>query len=345
MKKVIASLLVLLLCLVGAGLGPPPSLAAPAVVYDFLANASSATWLAWIPLAGSVPFTFGTASSIDGFAVNFSGTLEDGQKYDDAVETFPPPHAPSISDSVVMGEYHNIDVPVGAQLELIYGFRQGANATDGVKVGVGYWVGDDPNLALVLLDRNKTYDGALGKATVDLSPYWGEVGNFRFTIHSGATVRDDALVWVKAVITVTTFTAVPLSTSTTLTFHINSPTYLVGEAARLMDTVPVIVESRTFLPIRYVVEALGAVITWSTPDQKVTIVFGEKTIELWIGNNSATVNGDYVYIDPGNPNVVPFIQDPGRTMMPLRFVAETLGCKVDWLPDLNQEVLVTYPAP
>ena len=320
-------------------------MAAPVVAYDFLANASSATWLAWIAFAGTVPFTFGTPSALGGFAINFSGTLEDGQNYGNAVETYPPSHTPTAADSVIMGEYYNIDVPVGAQLELIYGFKQGANATDGVKVSVGYWVGDGPNPALILLDRNKTYDGTLSKATVDLSPYWGEVGNFRFTIHSGTAARDDALVWVKAVITVTTFTAVPVSPATTLTFHINSPTYLVGEAARLMDTVPVIVESRTILPIRYVVEALGAEIEWSAPDQKVTITFGETVIELWIGNNSATVNGDYVYIDPGNPNVVPFIQDPGRTMMPLRFISETLGCKVNWFPDLNQEVLITYPAP
>ena len=114
-------------------------------------------------------------------------------------------------------------------------------------------------------------------------------------------------------------------------------------APKTMDTAPVIVESRTFLPIRYVVEALGAEIERSAPYQKVTITFGEKTIELWIGNNSATVNGDYVYIDPGNPNVVPFIQDPGRTMMPLRFISETLGCKVDWFPP--DKVQITYPAP
>ncbi len=342
MRKVIAGLLVLLLCLVGVGLGPPPSVAVPVVVYDFLVNASRANWSGWIPITGSYQLTYGTMSFTGGFATNFSGTLEDGQDYSNAVETYPPSHTPSTPDSVIVGEYNDIDVPVGAQLELIYGFRQGANATDGVEVRVEYSVGGGPAPSFTLLEQSKTYDGALGKATVDLSPYWGEVGNFHFSVHSGATAMDDAWVWVKAVITMTTFTAVPFSTSTTLTFHINSPTYLVGGAARLMDTAPVIVESRTFLPIRYVVEALGAEIEWSAPDQKVTITFGEKTIELWIGNNSATVNGDYVYIDPGNPNVAPFIQDPGRTMMPLRFIAETLGCKVDWLPP--DEVKITYPA-
>jgi len=104
----------------------------------------------------------------------------------------------------------------------------------------------------------------------------------------------------------------------------------------------VIVESRTFLPVRYVAEELGATVDWFPPD-KVVIKHLGKTIELWIGQNSAAANGTSVMIDPGNPNVAPFIQPPGRTMMPLRFISENLGCKVDWLPP--GEVQVTYPAP
>jgi len=47
-------------------------------------------------------------------------------------------------------------------------------------------------------------------------------------------------------------------------------------------------------------------------------------------------------IDPDNPAVTPIIQDPGRAMLPLRFISETLGCRVDWNPDI-QEVKITYP--
>jgi hypothetical protein len=41
------------------------------------------------------------------------------------------------------------------------------------------------------------------------------------------------------------------------------------------------------------------------------------------------VNGKNALIDPGNPSVAPFLQPPGRTMMPLRFIAERLGYKVE----------------
>ncbi|MBC7195279.1 MAG: copper amine oxidase N-terminal domain-containing protein, partial [Caldisericia bacterium] len=45
-------------------------------------------------------------------------------------------------------------------------------------------------------------------------------------------------------------------------------------------------------------------------------------------------------IDPSNPNVKPLIIS-GRTMLPIRFIAENLGCKVDWDPNLK-EVKITY---
>lgn len=103
------------------------------------------------------------------------------------------------------------------------------------------------------------------------------------------------------------------------------------KAIQVMDVAPVIMESRTLLPIRFVVEPLGGTIAWNEPEQKVTIIRGSTTIELWIGNNMASINGVLVMIDPSNPNVKPFIIDPpGRTMLPLRFISEALGCNVQW---------------
>ncbi|MCX8094746.1 MAG: copper amine oxidase N-terminal domain-containing protein [Caldisericia bacterium] len=52
-------------------------------------------------------------------------------------------------------------------------------------------------------------------------------------------------------------------------------------------------------------------------------------MELWIGEKIARVNGINTPIDPNNPKVVPMIIQ-GRTMLPVRFVAENLGCKVEW---------------
>jgi len=127
-----------------------------------------------------------------------------------------------------------------------------------------------------------------------------------------------------------------------LRFYINKTTYYVNDEMRTMDVAPMILEGRTLLPIRYVAEALGANVGWEAKEQKVTINFKGIKIELWIGKNLATVNGEWKLIDPGNPNVKPITIPPGRTMLPIRFIAENLGCKVDWDPNLK-EVKITYP--
>ena len=96
-------------------------------------------------------------------------------------------------------------------------------------------------------------------------------------------------------------------------------------------TKPVIIKEwgRTVVPIRAIVEALGGTISWNGTERKVTIDFKGTTIELWIDGPQAEVNGVMKWIDPKNHNVKPIIIND-RTMLPLRFVAESLGCTVDW---------------
>ncbi len=96
-------------------------------------------------------------------------------------------------------------------------------------------------------------------------------------------------------------------------------------------TKPVIIPkwSRTVVPIRAIVEALGGTIEWDGVARKVTINFNGTVIELWIDKPQARVNGEMKWIDPNNHDVKPIIIN-SRTMLPLRFVAENLGCTVNW---------------
>lgn len=96
-----------------------------------------------------------------------------------------------------------------------------------------------------------------------------------------------------------------------------------------LDAAPVIKDSRTFLPIRAVVEALGGQLTWDQGTQKITITSGTKTIVMTIGRFTATINGTTVFIDSSNISVAPYITN-GRTMVPLRFVSENLGATVEF---------------
>ena len=142
---------------------------------------------------------------------------------------------------------------------------------------------------------------------------------------------------------------VVLKTSTVITLQPNNPMMTVNGVQQEIDpgrgTKPVIVAKwgRTVVPIRAIVEALGGTIGWDGTERKVTINFKDTVIELWIGKPQAKVNGETKWIDSNNHSVKPIIVN-GRTMLPLRFVAENLGCKVDWNSN-TKTITITYPAP
>ncbi len=111
------------------------------------------------------------------------------------------------------------------------------------------------------------------------------------------------------------------------------------EEMMLMDAAPMLYMGRTLLPIKFLVEPLGGTVAWDQPSKKITITQGTNTIEIWIGNNIAKVNGASVLIDSDNLKISPIIVSPGRAMLPLRFIAETLGYNVTWNQELKQVVV------
>lgn len=133
------------------------------------------------------------------------------------------------------------------------------------------------------------------------------------------------------------------TTSTTLLFYINADYYYVNGVRTAMDVVPVIVEGRTLLPVAYLTNPLGAVTAWNPDERAVSVSLGSTHIKMRIDDPFALINGTRVPIEPGNLAVKPIILPPGRTMLPLSFIARTLGCSVDWNP-ATQQVEITYPA-
>ncbi|MHB8106816.1 MAG: stalk domain-containing protein [Candidatus Cryosericum sp.] len=109
---------------------------------------------------------------------------------------------------------------------------------------------------------------------------------------------------------------------------IGSKMILVDGRQVPIDASPDIFSSRTFIPIRIITEVFGGSIAWDAAEQKITIVRNGTTLNLWIGKNAAEIDGKSVSIDT-NPAVVPVISY-GRTLLPLRFVAESLGLNIQW---------------
>ncbi len=129
-----------------------------------------------------------------------------------------------------------------------------------------------------------------------------------------------------------------------LRFYLNEKGYYLNDKYYEMDVAPLNYENRTVLPVRFVTEALYASPEWVEDEKKVTIAMIDRYIELWIDKYYAKVDGSYVLIDEENPLVTPIIVPPGRTMLPIRFISENLGCSVEWDPAL-QEVAITYVVP
>ncbi len=125
---------------------------------------------------------------------------------------------------------------------------------------------------------------------------------------------------------------------------IDDPYMTVNGSSQEIDpgrgTKPVIKNSRTLVPIRAIIEALGGTVSWDATDRKVAVTLGSRTIELWIRKSTAKVNGVDRPIDSTNSKVVPEIIN-SRTMLPLRFVTENLGAKVDW-DGTTQTITITY---
>jgi len=111
-------------------------------------------------------------------------------------------------------------------------------------------------------------------------------------------------------------------------------------------TKPVIVESRTLVPIRAIMETFGGNVAWDDATKKVTINFNNNTLELRIGQSTAFLNGYAKQIDSTNTKVVPMIIS-GRTMVPLRFVGDSFGIDVQY--DATSKMItltyVSYSAP
>lgn len=124
-----------------------------------------------------------------------------------------------------------------------------------------------------------------------------------------------------------------------MNFTMNKKSYTINGVSSMMDTAPIEYNKRTMLPIVYVAKPIGAEVNWDSATQKVSISLEDTLIELWINNNVAKINGQDTQIDAYNTSIKPITMN-GRTMLPLRFVAEKLGCEVGW-NNVTQTITVT----
>lgn len=99
--------------------------------------------------------------------------------------------------------------------------------------------------------------------------------------------------------------------------------YLNGDRLNLPQE-PLIVEGTTLVPMRPIFEALGAKVTWNSLHNEVEVEKASVNIKLPIGKKIAIKNGYMEELQTATKIV------NGTSLVPLRFVSESLGAEVEW---------------
>lgn len=114
----------------------------------------------------------------------------------------------------------------------------------------------------------------------------------------------------------------------TVILQIDNPVMTVNGTEYEVDpgrgTAPVIVGDRTLLPVRTIIESFGGSVAWDDETQTVILGYGSDIITLVIESSTAYLNETPVTLD-----VAPVLLNE-RTMLPIRFIAESFGFGVEW---------------
>ena len=160
-------------------------------------------------------------------------------------------------------------------------------------------------------------------------------------------------------------TTTPKNLKTIVELTIGDPYMYVNSKREEIDpgrgTTAIIIQERTLIPIRAVMEAVGCFVTWNAKEKRVTITIDDTIVKIYMhdpeyveapvfmgvnapyetkgfyeGGRVMNVNGIIKVND-----VAPIIMN-NRMFLPFRFVAESVGSEVSWDGDLKKVTLKHY---
>ena len=108
----------------------------------------------------------------------------------------------------------------------------------------------------------------------------------------------------------------------------DQPVYFEGQG-------PAVVEGRTLVPVRGVFETLGFEVEWNDVTGIATLTSDDYVVVVTIGSSTFTTNGASHTLDVSAQII------GGRTMLPIRFVLESVGYTMDW-DDATRTVIISY---
>ena len=118
-----------------------------------------------------------------------------------------------------------------------------------------------------------------------------------------------------------------------LVLTLDSTIATVGGETKTLDVAPFLHADRTMVPFRFIGEMLGAEVDWNPETSTAYFIDNDFVLSLTIGERLYDQNGEYMG--------TPIIED-GRTVVPVRFVSQSMGANVIWNGDART---VTIPVP
>jgi hypothetical protein len=117
-----------------------------------------------------------------------------------------------------------------------------------------------------------------------------------------------------------------------LELWINQLEAVIDGKKTAMDVAPLLRYNRTFVPLRFISESLGATVDWDSQNQKITIHYGPITLTMWLTSSKVekvTETDQDKKVETFILESPPFIHK-GRTVVPLRFTTESFGAEASW---------------
>lgn len=118
--------------------------------------------------------------------------------------------------------------------------------------------------------------------------------------------------------------APPKAKPNVIKFVVNQKSYSVNGKVYAVSVTSFVYGSRTFVPVRYLADAMGVQTAWNQKTKTVTLTQGKTVVTLVIDSKKIIVKGKSSTMD-----VAP-VDKNGRTYIPATYVAQAFGYKVSW---------------
>ena len=113
--------------------------------------------------------------------------------------------------------------------------------------------------------------------------------------------------------------------------------YVNGKELKELPLEPIIFNNRALVPVREVFEALGATVLYEGETKKITVTYNGKKSVIQIGSSKALIDGKETEIPDGvTPKLIAKWGEWAKTMVPVRFVSDSIGLLVDFDGELGR---------